>query len=162
MAPSRILRDDRFHPVPSISFLYRNRVDETINLSYECLTSPEVRQTLVSLLSADPTLFNQLSVPTPLAPVPPPPEHGSGSYPEDQEHEDDEKFVDSSLSIDEVVAWIADEALGEIVDLLGDEDEGIDGFCHEESHGPVRALEPFNARVSTSYWPRWDGCSTGM
>jgi hypothetical protein len=111
---------------------------------------------------ADPTLFNQLSVPTPLTPVPPPPEHGFGSYPEDQEHEDDEKFVDSSLSIDQVVAWIADEALGEMVDLSGDEDEGIDGFCHEESHGPVRALEPFNARVSTSYWPRWDECSTGM
>jgi hypothetical protein len=75
--------DDRFHPVPSISFLYRIRVDETINLSYECLMSPEVCQTLVGLHSADPTLFNQLSVPTPLAPVAPPPKHGSGSYPED-------------------------------------------------------------------------------
>jgi hypothetical protein len=49
-----------------------------------------------------------------------------------------------------------------MVDFSGDEDEGIDGFCDEETCGPVRALEPFNTRISTSYWPRWDGCSTGM
>jgi hypothetical protein len=85
---------------------------------------------------------------------PPPPEH-NGSYPEDQEHEDNETCVNSSLSIDEVVAWIADEALGEMVD--SSDDEGVDGFDHGDSHGPTRALGPFDTRFATSSWTRWDG-----
>ena len=40
--------------------------------------------------------------------------------PEDQEHEEIKKFVDSSLSVNEVVAWIVDETPGMVADLLGD------------------------------------------
>ena len=87
-----------------------------IYLSYNCLTSPEVRQTLVGLRNTNPILYEQLSAPPPSAPMPPPPPEQNGPYPEDQEHEDDEGFMDSSLSIDKVVSWIADEAPGELVD----------------------------------------------
>jgi hypothetical protein len=80
-----------------------------------------------------------------------------GSYPEDQEHEGDETFVHSSLSIDEVVAGIAKDTQGSLVDLLGDEDEGIDGFGREDSRSPACVLEPFGVRIATSYWPRWNG-----
>ena len=66
--------------------------------------------------------------------MPPPlPEH-NGSYPEDQEHQDDKPFVDSSLSIDEVVAWVTDRTPGVVVDSSDDEDdEGVDGFGHNDS-----------------------------
>ena len=125
----------------------------TINLLYESLISPEVRQTLVGLCNLDPSLYEELSTPVLLVPFLPPPEC-DGSYPEDQEHKDDEAFVNSSLSIDEVIAWIVDEAPGELVDFSDDEDEGVDGFCVEDLHGPARTLEPFNAQRATSYWPR--------
>jgi hypothetical protein len=82
------------------------------------------------------------------------------SYPEDQEHEGDEGFFDSSFSIDDVFAWIADEVSGELVDLSGNEDESIDGIGCEDSHSSVRTLEQFEARYST-YWPRWDGGAIG-
>ena len=70
------------------------------------------------------TLYEQLSVPPPSVPEPPPPPEHDGSYPEDQEREGDEVFVDSSLSIDEVSTRVADGALQELADLPGDEDEG--------------------------------------
>ena len=131
-----------------------------INLSYECLTSPEIRQTLAGLRDTDSVLFKKPSIPSSSGPVPPPcPEHG-GSYPEDRENEDSGGAIDSSLSIDEVVAQMTDKRLGEQADSSGDEDEGIDGFCHEDPHVPARTLEPFDARMSTSYWPLWDGHST--
>ena len=44
--------------------------------------------------------------------------------------------VDSSLSVDDVMAGIADEAPGDL-------------------DGPRRLLEPFNPQLATSYWPRW-------
>ena len=129
-----------------------------INLSYECLTSPEVRQALVGLRDTNTMLYEQLSVPPPSVPMPPPPPDHDGSYPEDREHEDDKMFTDSSLSVDELVAWIADEAQGVIADPEGDEDEGIDGFGHDdESRGPTPVLGPFNSQFATSSWTRWDG-----
>jgi len=85
---------------------------------------------------------------------PPPPEH-DGSYPEDQEREIDETFVDSSLSVTEVVSWIANGAPGGIVDSSDDED--IDGFGQDDSHSPLHTLGPFNAQFATSSWMRWDG-----
>ena len=66
-------------------------------------------------------------------------------------------FVDSSLSVNEVVAWIADDGPGTIVDWLGDEDEGIDGFGHEDSCRPAHILELFDSQFSISSWIRWDG-----
>ena len=132
------------------------RVGE-INLSYECLISPEVRQTLVGLRNVDATLHEQLSTPPPSVPIPPPPPERDGSYPEDQEHQDDETPVDSSLSIDEVVSRIADGASGTVVDSSDDEDdEGVDGFGHDDSCRPMRVLDPFDARFATSSWTRWD------
>ena len=129
-----------------------------INLSYECLTSSEVRQAIVGLPNTDLALYKKLSMPLLPTPMPPPPPEHDGSYPEDQEHEDDkndETFVDSSLSVDEVVTWIANGAPGELVDSSDDED--IDGFCHENSDGPAHALEPFDRHSATSSWMRWDG-----
>ena len=128
-----------------------------INLSYECLTSPEVRQALVGLRNTDPKLHEQLSTPLPSVPSAPPPPEDDGPYPEDQEHNDDETFVDSSLSVDEVIAWIADEAPGAVANSSSDEDEGIDGFGREGSCHPTHFLEPFNSLFATSTWTRWDG-----
>ena len=92
--------------------------------------------------------------------MPPPPPEDSGSYPEDREHED-EAPIDSALSIDEVVAWIADGTPGVMMDSSDDkDDEGVDGFGHNlnHDHHPVRAkLEPFDTRFATSSWTRWDG-----
>jgi hypothetical protein len=85
---------------------------------------------------------------------PPPPEH-DGSYPEDQDREDNENFIDSSLSVNEVVAWITSEAPGDMVDSSGD--ERIDSFGFENSCDPVGALKPFDVRFATSSWTRWDG-----
>ena len=51
-------------------------------------------------------------------------------------------FVDSSLSVNKV---FADDGPGVIVNWLGDEDEGIDGFGHEDSHHPAHILELFNS-----------------
>ena len=133
-----------------------------INLSYECLTSPEVRQTLVGLRSADAVLYEQLSVPAPSTPMPPPSPECDGSYPEDQESEDDERPVDSSLSMGEVVAWIANEVPGELVNSSDEEDERIDGFGCEGPCISAGTLELFDPRISTSYWPRWDGRAVGM
>ena len=112
-----------------------------INLSYECLTSPEIRQALVGLRNTDSALFEKVfQVPTLLDTVPPLSLERGGSYPEDQEREDNGGFVDSSLSIDEVVAHVADDRLGELADSSGDEDDGIDGFCEEYFHGPACPL----------------------
>ena len=85
---------------------------------------------------------------------PPPPEH-EGSYPEDQEREDNKPFVDSSLSVNEVVAWIADEAPLGVVD--SSDDEGIDGFGHGDPRGPAHILKSLDVQFSTSSWTRWDG-----
>ena len=52
-----------------------------------------------------------------------------------------------------MIAWIADEALRELVDFLDDGDEGVDKFCVEDLRGPANTLEPFNAQSATSYWP---------
>ena len=112
----------------------------------------------MGLRDTNTTLHEQLSAPPPSVPMPPPPPDHNGSYPEDQEHEDDKTFIDSSLSVDELVAWIADDAQGVIAGFSGDEDEGIDGFGHDdESHGPTRVLEPFSSQFATSPWIRWDG-----
>lgn len=132
-----------------------------INLSYECLTSPETRQVLVSLHNTNPTLHEKLFAPPLSVPLPPPPSGENGSYPEDQGHEEDEMFVDSSLSIREVVAQVADEIPGESVDFSGDEDEGIDGFGCENSRGSAGSLEAFDPKLATLYWPRWDGYAVG-
>ena len=70
-------------------------------------------------------------------------------------------FVDSSLSIHEVVTRVADEIPGESVDFSGDEDGGIDGFGCENSCGSVGDLEPFDPKLATLYWPRWDGNAIG-
>ena len=71
-------------------------------------------------------------------------------------------FVDSSLSVREVVTQVSDEVPGELVDFSGDEDEGIDGFGRERSCGSVDDLEPFNPKLATLYWPRWDGHAIGL
>ena len=130
------------------------RVGE-INLSYECLTSPKVRQAIAGLRNTDSILYEQLSTPPPSVPLPPPPPERDGSYPEDQEHEDDETVVDSSLSVNEVVAWVTDEVSLGIVD--SSDDEGIDGFGEDDSYNPAHVPERFNARFATSSWTRWDG-----
>jgi len=132
------------------------KVDE-INLSYECLTSPEVRQALVGLRTVDPKLHEQLSIPLPSVPSAPPPPERDGLYPEDREHNDDETFVDSSLSVAEVIAGIADEVPGAVTDWSGDEDEGVNGFGHVGSCPPTHFLEPFDSLFATSTWTRWDG-----
>jgi len=92
--------------------------------------------------------------------MPPPRPENNGSYPEDQECEDGEKYIDSSLSIDEVVAWIANGTPGAELDNWDDgddeDDEGIDGFGHDDHSRPARVLEPFCARFATSSWTRWD------
>ena len=119
------------------------------------MTSSEVRQAIVGLRVTDLALYEQLSAPSPSAPMPPPPPEHDGSYPEDQELEDGETSVDSSLSMDEVVAWIADEAPGGMVD--SSDDEEIDGFGCDNSPSPAYALEPFATRFATSSWTRWDG-----
>ena len=82
---------------------------------------------------------------------PPPPEH-DGSYPEDQDREDDENFIDSSLSVNEVFAWITSEAPGDMAD--SSDDEGINGFDFENTCDPADALKP---RFAASSWTRWDG-----
>ena len=82
----------------------------------------------MNLRNADLTLYEQLSVPPPSVPKPPPPLEHDGSYPEDQEHGGDEVYIDSSLSVDEVVTQIANGVLQEAVDFSGDEDEGVNGF----------------------------------
>jgi hypothetical protein len=93
--------------------------------------------------------------------MPPPPPKHVGSYPEDREREDDESFIDSSLSVGEVVAWIANEAPGGMVDNLDDEEDGgVDRFCHDDSRRPVLDLEPFDTRFATSSWTRWDGTAS--
>jgi hypothetical protein len=48
-----------------------------------------------------------------------------------------------TLSVDEVIAWIADKAPGEMAD--SSDDEGIDGFGCSDPCGPTRPLEPFDA-----------------
>ena len=132
-----------------------------MNLSYECLTSPETRQALVGLRDTNLALYEQLSTPLPSAPIPPPPPGTTEIYPEDQEHEEDDMPVDSSLSVDDVVAQVAGEAR-DLVDISSDEDEGVDGFFYEDLDGPRRVLEPFHPQLATSYWPRWDGNATSM
>ena len=88
--------------------------------------------------------------------MPPLPLERTKTYPEDQEHEENKTSVDSSLSIEQVVARVADEAPGELVDFL-DEDEGVDGFIRKGTQGLAHVLEPFNPQLATSHWPRWDG-----
>ena len=95
-------------------------------------------------------------MPPPSVPMPPPPPEHDGSYLEDQEHQDDETFVDSSLSVGEVVAWTADGTPGMVVDSSDDEDEGFGGFGHDDSSRPKHVLELFDARFATSSWTRWD------
>jgi hypothetical protein len=107
------------------------------------------------LRNRDSTLYEQLSAPLPSTPMPPPPPEHDGSYPEDQDREDNENFIDSSLSVNEVVAWITSEAPGDMVDSSGD--ERIDSFGFENSCDPVGALKPFDVRFATSSWTRWDG-----
>ena len=126
-----------------------------INLSHECLTSSEVRQAIVGLHNTDPVLYEKLSTPSLSAPLPPPPPEHNGSYPEDEEREADETFVDSSLSVDEVATWIANGAPGGMVDSSDDED--IDGFGQDDSDSSTHALEPFDTQFATSSWMRWDG-----
>src|ERR1700753_986584 len=58
-------------------------------------------------------------------------------HPEDQEHAD-EASVDSSLSIDKMASWIADGVPEPLVDLSGDENEGVDGFGREDNQHPVQ------------------------
>ena len=87
----------------------------------------------------------------PSVPLPPPQLENGGSYPEDQEHEEDEMFVDSSLSVREVVTQIADEIPEGSVDCSGDEDGGIDGFGCENSCGSAGDLEPFDPKLATLY-----------
>ena len=71
--------------------------------------------------------------------------------------DDKSVFVDSSLSVNEVVAWITDDGPGAIVDWSGDEDERIDGFVHEDPCRPAHILELFDSQFATSSWTRWDG-----
>jgi len=75
------------------------------------------------------------------------------STPEDQEHDDDGTFVESSLSVDEAIAWIADEASGAVADWSGNEDEGIDGFGREGSCRPTCFLKPFDSLFPISLGP---------
>jgi len=92
-----------------------------------------------------------------IAPDPPTPAYLTIPFDEDQEHNGDEKFVDSSLSVDEVIAWIADEAPGAVANRSGDEDEGIDGLGEEGWCRPTRFLELFNSLFATYTWTQWDG-----
>ena len=62
----------------------------------------------MGLRNTDSTLYRQLSAPPPSTPMPPPPPENNGSDPEDQGRDID-RFIDSSLSIDQVVAWIGGE-----------------------------------------------------
>jgi len=95
---------------------------------------------------------------SPSVPVLPPPKP-NGPYPEDQEEINDETFIDSSLSVDEAVAWIADETPGTVANSWsGDKDRGADDFGHiEDSCCPTHFLEPFDSKSATSTWTRWDG-----
>lgn len=80
---------------------------------------------------------------------------------EDQEHQEGEVFVNSSLLVREVVTQIADEIPGESVDFSGDEGGEIDGFSCENSCGSAGDLEPFDPKLATLYWPWWDGHAIG-
>ena len=86
----------------------------------------------------------QLSVPPPSVPLSPHLSGNDGSYPEDQEHEEDEVFVDSSLSVHEVIAQVVDRKPGKLVDFSGGGGEGIDGSGCENSCGSRGDLEPFD------------------
>jgi hypothetical protein len=132
-------------------------VDGLGDLSYECLTSPKVCQALVSRRTVKLSLHEQPSTPPPSASKPSRAPLGhTGSYPEDRGDEDDDALVDSSLSPDEVIFLVANDAPGPLVDISDDvEDEGVDGFGHEISRsGPAAILEPFGPQFATSYWPR--------
>ena len=73
-----------------------------------------------------------------------PPPEDNGTYPEDQER-DDESAIDSSLSFDEVTAWITGEVPGLAANPSGDEDEEVVGFGHEDLCGLAGVLEPFDS-----------------
>ena len=128
-----------------------------INLPYERLTTSEVHQAIVGLHNTDLALYEKLSTPSLSTPMPPPPPEHNGFYPEDQECKDDKMFVDSSLSIDEVVTCMVNGAPGEIAIGDSSDDKDINGFGHDNSDGPAHALEPFDTQFTTSPWMWWDG-----
>ena len=106
-------------------------------------------------------LYEQLLTPLPSAPIPPPPPGTTEIYPEDQEHEEDDMPVDSSLSVDNIVAQVAGEAR-DLVDISSDEDEGVNGFFYKDSHQQhskqlifVRDLSLLFPRLSDAYYHIW-------
>ena len=100
---------------------------------------PFVRVFDVSRSSSGPCSSSQHEPMPPQAPL-----GHNGSYPEDKDDEDDDALVDSSLSLDEVISWVTNDAPGPLVDISDDEDEGVDGLGHEISRGPATILEPFD------------------
>ena len=113
---------------------------------------PFVRVFDVSRSSPGPCWSSQHGPKPPHAPL-----GHNGSYPEDKDDEDDNALVDSSLSLDEVISGVTNDAPGPLADISDDEDEGVDGFGHGISRDPAAILEPFDPQFATSYWPRWDG-----
>ena len=64
--------------------------------------------------------------------MPSPPEH-DGPYPEDQEGQDDETSVDSSLLINQVVARITSGVPEAVCDSRDEDDDGVYCFGHDDS-----------------------------
>ena len=70
-------------------------------------------------------------------------------------------FVDLSLSVHGVVSQVAEEIPGELVDFSGDEGEGIDGSDCGNPCGSMGYLKPFDPKLATPCWPRWDEHAVG-
>jgi len=102
-----------------------------MNLSYECLTSAEVKQAILGLRLTNPALYEEITAPPVSIPLVPPPD-SDGAYTEDREDADqdnDELFIDSSLSVDEAISQILDQPNTRVpIDIYGSDDEGIDGY----------------------------------
>lgn len=101
------------------------------NLSYECLTSAEIKQAILALRLTNPALYEEITSP-PAATLLVPPSGGDDTYAEDEEgtdQVDDELFIDSSLSVDEAISRILDQPNTRVpIDVYGSDDEGVDGY----------------------------------
>ena len=114
---------------------------KSMNLSYKCLTSAEVKQAILGLRLTNPMLYEEITAP-PASTLPVPPPGSDGTYTEDKEdvgQDNDEQFIDSSLSVDEAISQILDLPNTQVpIDVYGSDDEGVDGYDegvdgHDES-----------------------------